>query len=117
VSSPAALVSATKVSATTAPPSKKRWAFAAVTLAAIAGGFVILTKLFSKIPDAPPKIAFGYAKNDTWVLACPPLEAQDTEVKAIGFLGAAASALVCSRAQLVLGGRSARTLAPAELLE
>jgi serine/threonine protein kinase len=116
VSSPEALVSATKVSATQAP-SRKKWALAAVTLAAITGGFFLVSKLVGKAPAASSKPAFAYATNEQWVLACPQLEAQDTEVKAIGFLGAAASALVCSRAQIILGGRSARTLSPAELLD
>ena len=51
-----------------------------------------------------------------WVLACPPFEARGVPEPA-GWLGAAAATLACNRAQLIMGGRSERTLVPAELLD
>jgi hypothetical protein len=49
-------------------------------------------------------------------LACPILRASGVEAPA-GWLGAAAAALACERARVILGGRPERTLAPAELLD
>jgi predicted Ser/Thr protein kinase len=49
-------------------------------------------------------------------LACPPLEASGVEEPS-GWLGAAAASLVCLRAQMRMGGHTARTLVPAELLD
>ncbi|WP_437305718.1 protein kinase domain-containing protein [Sorangium sp. So ce388] len=49
------------------------------------------------------------------VLACPVLEAAGVDEPA-GWLGAAAAATVCERARILLGGSTARTLVPAELL-
>jgi serine/threonine protein kinase len=49
------------------------------------------------------------------VFACPPLQASGVD-EPTGWLGAAAATLVCTRAQVVLGGSSTRTLSPAELL-
>ncbi|WP_394848903.1 serine/threonine protein kinase [Pendulispora brunnea] len=49
------------------------------------------------------------------VLACPILEASGVP-EPTGWLGAAAAATVCERAAVILGGDSARTLIPAELL-
>ncbi|HTN89055.1 MAG TPA: hypothetical protein VL242_35500, partial [Sorangium sp.] len=49
------------------------------------------------------------------VLACPVLEAAGIDEPA-GWLGAAAAATVCERARILLGGSTARTLVPAELL-
>jgi hypothetical protein len=51
----------------------------------------------------------------TSVLGCPVLEASGVEEPA-GWLGAAAASLICERARLVLGGTTARTRVPAELL-
>jgi eukaryotic-like serine/threonine-protein kinase len=48
-------------------------------------------------------------------LACPVLRASGVEDPA-GWLGAAAAAVACERARVVLGGRKERTLVPAELL-
>lgn len=50
------------------------------------------------------------------VLACPLLEASGVDAPA-GWLGAAAAAILCERARLILGGASGRTLVPAELLD
>jgi hypothetical protein len=49
-------------------------------------------------------------------LACPPLRAAGVEAPA-GWLGAAAAAIACERARALLGGRTERVLAPAELLD
>jgi len=49
-------------------------------------------------------------------LACPILRALGVETPA-GWLGAAAAAVACERARVILGGRPERTLVPAELLE
>ena len=48
-------------------------------------------------------------------LACPVLRASGVEAPA-GWLGAAAAAIACERARVVLGGQPERTLAPAQLL-
>jgi tRNA A-37 threonylcarbamoyl transferase component Bud32 len=50
------------------------------------------------------------------ILACPPLKASGVEEPS-GWLGAAASGVVCLRAQARMGGRTSRTLVPAELLD
>jgi tRNA A-37 threonylcarbamoyl transferase component Bud32 len=50
------------------------------------------------------------------VLACPPLQASGVPEPA-GWLGAAAADVACRRARLLMGGRYARTLIPAELLD
>ncbi|APR86550.1 Putative serine/threonine-protein kinase pknH [Minicystis rosea] len=51
----------------------------------------------------------------TSILACPILEASGVEEPA-GWLGAAAAATICERTRILLGGTTARTLVPAELL-
>jgi eukaryotic-like serine/threonine-protein kinase len=48
-------------------------------------------------------------------LACPVLRASGIP-EPMGWLGAAAAAVACERARVILGGRVERTLAPAELL-
>ena len=49
-------------------------------------------------------------------IACPILRASGVEEPA-GWLGAAAAAIACERARVILGGRPERTLVPAELLD
>jgi tRNA A-37 threonylcarbamoyl transferase component Bud32 len=49
-------------------------------------------------------------------IACPVLDASGVDPPA-GWLGAAAAAVACERARVVLGGRPERTLVPAELLD
>ncbi len=49
-------------------------------------------------------------------IACPILRAFGVEAPA-GWLGAAAAAVACERARVILGGRVERTLVPAELLD
>jgi serine/threonine protein kinase len=50
------------------------------------------------------------------VVACPELIVKGDEPKPNTWLGAAAATLACERIQWMLGGRSATTLVPAELL-
>ena len=50
------------------------------------------------------------------VLACPPLQASGVPEPG-GWLGATAADITCRRATLLMGGRYARTLIPAELLD
>ncbi|WP_437754859.1 protein kinase domain-containing protein [Sorangium sp. So ce1389] len=70
----------------------------------------------SAAPATPPLTAprSPLAAPDA-VLACPVLEAAGVDEPA-GWLGAAAAATVCERARILLGGSTARTLVPAELL-
>ena len=65
-------------------------------------------------PTAPPVVS--PLQPSSSVLACPPLEASGVDAPA-GWLGAAAAAVVCERARLILGGASERTLVPAKLLD
>jgi tRNA A-37 threonylcarbamoyl transferase component Bud32 len=53
--------------------------------------------------------------DPTSKLACPILRVSGVD-KPAGWLGAAAAAIACERARLLLGGRGERTLVPAELL-
>jgi hypothetical protein len=48
-------------------------------------------------------------------IACPILRASGVDAP-MGWLGAAAAAVACERARVILGGRPERTLVPAELL-
>jgi serine/threonine-protein kinase len=50
------------------------------------------------------------------VLACPPLVVKGVDEPA-GWLGAAASTIACTRAMARMGGHSARSMIPAELLD
>ena len=50
------------------------------------------------------------------ILACPVFQAAGVPEPS-GWLGAAAAAMTCDRARLLLGGRSERILVPAELLD
>ncbi|WP_437504996.1 protein kinase domain-containing protein [Sorangium sp. So ce1099] len=70
----------------------------------------------SAAPAGPPLTAprSPLAAPDA-VLACPVLEAAGVDEPA-GWLGAAAAGTVCERARILLGGSTARTLVPAELL-
>jgi hypothetical protein len=77
-----------------------------IPVVAMAAGFLAMCPRRERSPlDSPD------AK-----LACPVLRASGVKEPA-GWLGAAAAAVACERARVVLGGRKARTLVPAELLD
>ncbi|WP_438006262.1 protein kinase [Sorangium sp. So ce321] len=113
-----------------APPrsgARARWRLGLGGAAAALGAFALAASLAapraappgaspSAAPAAPPLTAppSPLAAPDA-VLACPVLEAAGVDEPA-GWLGAAAAATVCERARILLGGRTARTLVPAELL-
>ncbi|KYF95441.1 hypothetical protein BE17_30825 [Sorangium cellulosum] len=96
-----------------------------VTLAALAVGAVWLAAMSSgtlwhlappsPVPSPLPAAVPSPLAPDSAVLACPILEASGVEEPA-GWLGAAAAATLCERARVLLGGSTARTLVPAELL-
>ncbi|WP_437800770.1 serine/threonine-protein kinase [Sorangium sp. So ce693] len=93
-----------------------RWiAASSVTLAALGLGAVRWAFPHRPAPGPPPTVMRSPLEPDSTVLACPILEASGVEAPA-GWLGAAAAATLCERARVLLGGRAARTLVPAELL-
>ncbi|WP_437944087.1 serine/threonine-protein kinase [Sorangium sp. So ce281] len=96
----------------------RRWRWIAasiVTLAAMGLGAVRWAFPHRPAPAPPPTVVRSPLEPDSAVLACPILEASGVEEPA-GWLGAAAAATLCERARVLLGGRAARTLVPAELL-
>ena len=74
----------------------------------IAPGLCAPRRAVAPSPRAP-------LEDPSSVLACPVMEVSGVEEPA-GWLGAAAASLLCERARLVLGGTTARTRVPAELL-
>ncbi|WP_438042766.1 protein kinase domain-containing protein [Sorangium sp. So ce128] len=97
-------------------PRRRRWIAASILLlAAIGLGAVRWAFPHRPEPAPPPTVVRSPLEPDSMVLACPILEASGVEEPA-GWLGAAAAATLCERARVLLGGRAARTLAPAELL-
>lgn len=104
-----------------APPSPRstlaRFAPAVVFVSILlAGGYLYSRGHGATTPNAPappPPLA-----GEGSIVACPLLAASDKEGGTnTGWLGAAAAALVCERAQIMLGGDPARTLVAAELLD
>src|SRR5262249_11493779 len=89
----------------------------AVGLAAAIGAGISMVPARSdpRRTNAPPQPPASPLAAPDSVLACPILEVPATTESA-GWLGAAAAHLACTRAAIVLGGRSERTLVPAELL-
>ncbi|WP_437676975.1 protein kinase domain-containing protein [Sorangium sp. So ce131] len=88
--------------------------------AAALGAFALAASLAAPRtapPGAAPPRAAPRSPLDApdAVLACPVLEAAGVDEPA-GWLGAAAAATVCERARILLGGSTARTLVPAELI-
>ncbi|WP_437299008.1 serine/threonine-protein kinase [Sorangium sp. So ce426] len=93
-----------------------RWiAASSVALAAMGLGAARWVFPHRQAPAPPPAVLRSPLEPDSAVLACPILEASGVEEPA-GWLGAAAAATLCERARVLLGGRAARTLVPAELL-
>jgi serine/threonine-protein kinase len=113
-------VDAATPAAVTAPRRPRRAAAFAVAMGVIAlgaaaafgarGGAKREEPAVALAPPPAPLAAPGA------VLACPQLRASGVEEPA-GWLGAAASSLACMRAQMRMGGRTARVLVPAELLD
>ena len=67
-------------------------------------------------PTSSPAAAVGSVLDPPDAkIACPVLRASGVDPPA-GWLGAAAAAVACERARIILGGRPERTLVPAELL-
>lgn len=90
---------------------RARWAVLA-GLAAAAGTVALVLR--GPEPRSEPVVRAASPIGDGGTLACPILEVDDPDRD--GWLGAAAAALVCERARVVLGGRPDRTRVPAELL-
>ncbi len=93
----------------------------AKTTAAIALAVVAITTsaiawrgLRSPPPPAPAPPVSPLAVPDA-VIACPIFKASGVDEPS-GWLGAAAASTACERARVILGGRSDRTLVPAELI-
>lgn len=101
------------------PGGRARWQIGA---AAVLGASALAASLLTASPGAPPEAAPLRATTTRSlldaadaVLACPVLDAAGVDAPP-GWLGAAAAATVCERARILLGGSTARTLVPAELL-
>jgi tRNA A-37 threonylcarbamoyl transferase component Bud32 len=88
-------------------PRRRRWRWPVVA-AAIAG--------IAAVPLIAPRGAIGPLRARRSVLACPILDV-DGDPAIWGWLGAAAGAIACERARIVLGGEPSRTRVPAELLD
>ncbi|AUX38976.1 uncharacterized protein SOCE26_003580 [Sorangium cellulosum] len=105
----------------TAPPRPGVWWLLGLGgVAAALGAFALAASLAAPRtapPAAAPPRAAPRSPLDApdVVLACPIFEAAGVDAPA-GWLGAAAAATVCERARILLGGSTARTLVPAELL-
>jgi len=97
----------------------KRFAYAVVGAAVIIGGVFAMRAGATKTNDTadastPATVQLG----EQSVVACPVFDvAIDDIAEPRGWLGAAAATLACERARVLLGGRSSRTLIPAELLK
>lgn len=92
-----------------------------VIIAALGAGAVLGVRLSGtstkSAPDAGPSAATSTLGGES-VVACPIFEVmRDDLAPPHGWLGAAASALACEYAQVMLGGLPARTLGPAELVK
>jgi serine/threonine protein kinase len=106
------------------PPRIRRpraWAVlagAAILAMVVAGGLVWRDR--ARTPARPRARVHAPATSPLTrpdaVLACPILEAAGVEAPA-GWLGATAAHVVCLRATTMRGGRTSRTLIPAELLD
>jgi tRNA A-37 threonylcarbamoyl transferase component Bud32 len=70
----------------------------------------------SSTPDAEASSRASPLGEKDARLACPPLDASGVD-EPKGWLGGAAAALACTRAQVMLRGHATRTLVPAELLD
>ena len=92
------------------------FALAAAGLAAITLGVCVRadSRPAPRQPAPQPAVS-PLAKADS-VLACPPLVAKGIPEPS-GWLGASAASIVCTRLTVRMGGRSSRTLVPAELLD
>ncbi|WP_437571578.1 protein kinase domain-containing protein [Sorangium sp. So ce542] len=103
------------------PPGRARWQIGAAALgaAALAASLLAASRwapIGAPPPAAPPRAAARSPLDaPDAALACPVLDAAGVDPPS-GWLGAAAASTVCERARILLGGSTARTLAPAELL-
>jgi hypothetical protein len=103
---------------TSAPPGARRprWALAGLALAAlVAVGVGVINRRAPAPPTPAPPAAASPLADPASVIACPILEVTGVEEPS-GWLGATAATMACERARVLLGGRAARTLEPAELL-
>jgi len=105
-SSTVAPLAATQESAPTPRPARLRAVPAGAAAAIAILGAVVAWRWTARISPLDPPGA---------KLACPVLRASGVEAPA-GWLGAAAAAIACERARVLLGGRPERTLVPAQLL-
>jgi tRNA A-37 threonylcarbamoyl transferase component Bud32 len=95
-------------------PRRARWA-PALLLVGAAAVALYRWPIRSSPPNAVTAALPGPLARPSSVLACPIFESSGVEEPA-GWLGAAAAGVLCARAQSLLGGSTARTLIPAELL-
>ncbi len=89
---------------------------AAILTVAVGLGIRASTRGGAGSTDAAAGAVAALGADD--VVACPVFDVTIEELAPPhGWLGAAAAGLACDRAQVMLGGRSGRTLLPAELLK
>jgi eukaryotic-like serine/threonine-protein kinase len=89
-------------------------AIVVVVVVVAASALLVRSRVRTSAPEAPPPSPLLAAGS---MLACPQLEASGVDAPS-GWLGAAASAIACERARVLFaGGRTERTLVPAELLD
>ncbi|MFT3772397.1 MAG: serine/threonine-protein kinase [Minicystis sp.] len=101
-----------------ASPRRPSGRIAALSMAGIAALGIAIAAIAARPRAEPAKRAEEAASPlalPSSVLACPVLEASGVDEPS-GWLGAAAAATICERARVILGGRTTRTLVPAELL-
>jgi hypothetical protein len=112
-----ATVSPDPLAALPLPPPRRLGRVFRVGLAlAVATAMAVVgVKVTRPRPLAPPGPASPLAAPAS-ILACPIFQASGVDAPA-GWLGAAASAMICDRARVLLGGRAERILVPAELLD
>ncbi len=105
---------------------RRRWAWTGFAFAGVAAA-ATSTLVCTRADRSPTRAAGGGAAGGAAaagnplaktgsVLACPQLAAAGVDEPS-GWLGAAAASIVCTRAQARMGGRAARVVAPAQLLD
>jgi len=102
-------------------PARPRWKLAAIGgVGLVAAGTIVALGVARRDASAPAAAAAPGKPSPLFaagsILACPQLAAR-VDGTHEGWLGAAAATIACSRAQARMGGHSARTLIPAELLD
>jgi len=98
------------------PTRRMPRALGAIAAVAMFGAGLSLWRWRSPELAQPQALAASPLAPATARLACPILRASGIPEPA-GWLGAAAAAIVCERARVLLGGHTERALVPAELLD